>query len=80
MELAETAADTLAATYFDGVTAKAQAVTLRLVGGDLVLTGEGIKRSIRAADVQWPAGQRASGAQWRSSTGAIQFFVIRFVV
>jgi Zn-dependent protease with chaperone function len=53
-----TATDTLTASYFDGVTAKAQTVTLRLVGGDLVLAGEGINRSIRAADVQWPERTR----------------------
>lgn len=58
MHLTEPATDTLVASYFDGMTAKAQAVTLRLAGGDLVLTAEGINRSIRAADVQWPERTR----------------------
>lgn len=58
MNAAETATDPLTASYFDGVTAKAQTVSLRLVAGDLVLTGEGIKRGIRAADVQWPERTR----------------------
>ena len=48
----------LAANYFDGVTAKAQSVTLRMVGGDLLLAGEGINRSICAANVQWPERTR----------------------
>lgn len=53
-----TPTDTLTASYFDGVTAKAQTVTLRLLGGDLALTGEGVERTIRAADVQWPERTR----------------------
>ena len=53
-----TPSDTLAASYFDGVTAKAQAVTLHLVGGDLVVTGNDIHRKIRTADVQWPERTR----------------------
>ena len=50
--------ETLAASYFDGVTARAQAVTLQLVGSNLVLAGDGINRSIRMADVQWPERTR----------------------
>ncbi len=52
------APDKLVASYFDGVTAKAQAVTLRFIGGDLMLTGDGIHRNIRMADVQWPERTR----------------------
>ena len=52
------ATDTLVASYFDGATAKAQAVTLRLVGRDLTVAGEGVKRSIRMADVHWPERTR----------------------
>ena len=50
--------ETLAASYFDGVTARAQAVTLQLVGSNLVLAGDGINRSICMADVQWPERTR----------------------
>lgn len=53
-----TATDTLAASYFDGVTAKAQAVTLREAGGVLTVSGAGVERSIRMADVQWPERTR----------------------
>ena len=53
-----TATDTLAASYFDGVTAKAQTVTLRLVSGDLVLNGVGINRNICLTNVQWPERTR----------------------
>jgi len=48
----------LAASYFDGVTARAQAATLRLVAGDLILTGEGFERCVCASDVQWPERTR----------------------
>jgi len=58
MNAAESATNTLVASYFDGVIAKAQAVTLQVAGGDLVLAGEGINRSILAADVQWPERTR----------------------
>lgn len=49
---------TLAASYFDGQTAKAQAVLLRMVDGDLVIVGDGVQRSVNAADVQWPERTR----------------------
>ncbi len=52
------AADTLAASYFDGVVAKAHPVTLRLVDGDLEIAGQGIDRCVHAADVQWPERSR----------------------
>jgi hypothetical protein len=40
------------------MTAKAQAVMLQLVGGDLILSGEGVERHIRCVDVQWPEPTR----------------------
>lgn len=55
-------ADKLAVIYFDGVSTKAQPVTLQMVDGDLLLAGEGvgrlnptylITRTVRASDVQW---------------------------
>ena len=49
---------TLAASYFDGQTAKALAVLLRMVDGDLVMVGDGVQRSVNAADVQWPERTR----------------------
>ena len=50
--------DSLTASYFDGVTARAQAATLRLVAGDLTLRGEGFERCVCASDVQWPERTR----------------------
>ncbi len=58
MNAADTATDTLVASYFDGITAKAQPVTLRLVAGDLVLKGEGVDRTVSTTDVQWPERTR----------------------
>ena len=58
MDSAATATDHLEASYFDGVTAKARAVTLRLVGGELILAGQGFERSVGATDVQWPERTR----------------------
>ena len=50
--------DSLAASYFDSVTAKAQAARLRLVAVDLILTGEGFERCVCATDVPWPERNR----------------------
>ena len=58
MDSSDTASDTLAASYFDGMTAKAQPVTLRLAGSSLMLTGEGVERIVRTTDVQWPERTR----------------------
>lgn len=49
---------TLAASYFDGRSARAQAVVLRLDAGVLHLSGEGVERQVALADVQWPERQR----------------------
>ena len=49
---------TLVASYFDGQTAKAQAVLLRMVDGDLLVSGDGVERRVNAADVQWPERTR----------------------
>ena len=53
-----TANETLVASYFDGASAKAQKVTLQWAGGDLMLTGEGVNRIVRSADVEWPERTR----------------------
>ena len=58
MHATDTSTDTLVASYFDGITAKAQPVILRLVAGDLVLSGEGVDRIVSAAEVQWPERTR----------------------
>jgi len=48
----------LHASYFDGVSARAQPVTLQLDGAVLQITGEGIRRTLAIADVQWPERTR----------------------
>lgn len=53
-----TPSPTLAASYFDGQTARAQAVTLRLVDGGLLVKGDGVERRVDVADVQWPERTR----------------------
>ena len=48
----------LAASYFDGQTAKARPVTLSLFNGHLLVKGDGVERSVDVADVQWPERTR----------------------
>lgn len=48
----------LPASYFDGVSARAQPVTLQLDGAVLQITGEGVRRTLAIADVQWPERTR----------------------
>jgi Zn-dependent protease with chaperone function len=48
----------LPATYFDGISARAQPVTLQLDGADLKITGERVHRTLAIADVQWPERTR----------------------
>jgi Zn-dependent protease with chaperone function len=50
--------DTLEASYFDGRTAKARDVVLRLAGHELIVTGVGVERRLNTADVQWPERTR----------------------
>jgi Zn-dependent protease with chaperone function len=48
----------LAASYFDGATARARPVTLQIEGGELLITGEGIHRRVALRKVQWPERTR----------------------
>ena len=48
----------LQALYFDGVSARAHAVTLRLDAQTLHIQGQGIDMSLARADVQWPERTR----------------------
>jgi Zn-dependent protease with chaperone function len=48
----------LAASYFDGRSAKAHSVQLRLSGGQLHILGEALERSLSTRDVQWPERTR----------------------
>jgi predicted Zn-dependent protease len=58
MPMGNHAPTTLAATCFDGSHAAERQVTLRLVGGDLQVCGDGIDRVVAAADLQWPEPDR----------------------
>ncbi len=49
---------TLAASYFDGASARARPVTLQVEGGELVINGEGIHRRVALRKVQWPERTR----------------------
>jgi Zn-dependent protease with chaperone function len=44
--------------YFDGVTARARPVTLRLEGGELAIEGDGVALRVPARAVQWPERTR----------------------
>jgi Zn-dependent protease with chaperone function len=46
------------ADYFDGLTAAAHAVRLRLADGRLFIDGDGVSRAVPLFDVQWPERQR----------------------
>jgi Zn-dependent protease with chaperone function len=52
------APDALAASYFDGSSARAHAVTLRLQDGRLWIDGAGVARQVPLADVSWPERTR----------------------
>jgi Zn-dependent protease with chaperone function len=56
MQTGETPA--LAVSYFDGVSARAHEVMLRLEGGNLLLAGVGVERMVALRDVQWPERTR----------------------
>jgi len=49
---------TLAASYFDGASARARPVTLQIEEGELVVNGEGIHRRVALRKVQWPERTR----------------------
>jgi Zn-dependent protease with chaperone function len=51
-------AATLAASYFDGASARARPVTLQVEGGELIINGEGIHRRVALRKVQWPERTR----------------------
>lgn len=51
-------AATLAASYFDGTSARARPVTLQIEGGELLVNGEGIHRRVALRKVQWPERTR----------------------
>jgi Zn-dependent protease with chaperone function len=51
----------LAADYFDGVSARARPVSLRLVGGELLIEGEGVALRLPVREVRWPERTRHGG-------------------
>jgi Zn-dependent protease with chaperone function len=50
--------DTLPAEHFDGVSARAQRVQLRIAAGQLQIEGDGVNHTLPLADVQWPERTR----------------------
>ncbi|MES1163251.1 MAG: hypothetical protein ABUL50_09335, partial [Rhizobacter sp.] len=48
----------LATEYFDGQRPVAQAVTLRIDGGDLLIEGAGVSRRVPRRQLRWPERQR----------------------
>jgi len=58
MSMGGDAPTALAGTCFDGTHAIERPVTLRLVGGDLHVSGDGIDRVVAAADLRWPEPTR----------------------
>lgn len=58
MQADTTGSPVLAASYFDGRSARSQAVRLSLEDGLLLIQGEGLARSIALHDVQWPERTR----------------------
>lgn len=51
-------APVLSASYFDGSSARARAVTLQVAGDQLLVHGEGFHRSVLLRKVQWPERTR----------------------
>lgn len=49
---------TTQAAYFDGQSTRARAVQLQVVGGQLLITGEGLALQVPVADVRWPERTR----------------------
>lgn len=58
MPMPDTAQPSIAASYFDGTSARARAVMLRLEGDALLISGEGIERRVALRQVQWPERTR----------------------
>jgi Zn-dependent protease with chaperone function len=56
--MSEAAPDSLPADYFDGVSARARRVSLRLESGQLHLSGEGIQLAVPVNQVRWPERTR----------------------
>ncbi|HET6197096.1 MAG TPA: hypothetical protein VFE12_15145, partial [Acetobacteraceae bacterium] len=52
------AADTLAADWFDGRSARAHRVLLRIDAGHLRISGDGVERAIPLAGLLWPERTR----------------------
>jgi Zn-dependent protease with chaperone function len=50
--------DSLAADYFDGLSARARRVNLRLESGQLHLSGDGIQLAVPVSEVRWPERTR----------------------
>ena len=48
----------LEAIYFDGVVSAERAVHLRISDGELLITGEGVRRAIILTHVRWPERAR----------------------
>ena len=48
----------LEAVYFDGVVAAEHAVHLQVVGAELIITGEGVRRVVTLKQVRWPEHTR----------------------
>jgi Zn-dependent protease with chaperone function len=53
-----TQAQSLAADYYDGRSARAQPVQLRLAGHELLISGENLARRVPVREVQWPERTR----------------------
>jgi Zn-dependent protease with chaperone function len=56
--MAQAPGPVLEAVYFDGLSARAQPVLLRIAGDELWLEGEGVDRRVALADVSWPERTR----------------------
>lgn len=52
------AAPSLAASYFDGLQARAQPVTLHIADGGLHIVGDGVARNVPLSAVRWPERTR----------------------
>lgn len=60
----------VAADYFDGRSARAHAVRVRVAGADLVITGDDIHRSEPLASLRWPERTRHGARLLHLSDGA----------
>ena len=60
----------VAADYFDGRSARAHPVRVRVAGDDLVITGDDIHRSEPLASLQWPERTRHGARLMQLSEGA----------